>query len=201
MTRKLKVLAALFLAVLLSFSAAGCGDREGLGLVKQAVRFKDNYKTDAMEVFCDWDAVNPFLDACEYEKYGLQTGFVDDKTFRYYEEEFNVIWLSEDLPTLVNHEKDKTGRIDLSYGAIDCSSFDNSRNPKYFAEPMIEVYIYNPNSIGAKQLEPEYLPGYRAVYSLDGMLALCEGEWFLKEDKYEFCRYYFEIMLKIIGKG
>lgn len=120
MTRKMKVLAALFLAVLLAFSAAGCGDREGLGLVKQAVRFKDNYKTDAMEVFCDWDAVNPFLDACEYEKYGLQTGFVDDKTFRYYEEEFNVIWLSEDLPTLVNHEKILCLAIRQSLETAEC---------------------------------------------------------------------------------
>ena len=199
--RKLKMLAALSLAVLLAFSAAGCGDELGLGEVEQAVRFKGNYKTDEMEVFCDWDTVNPFLDAREYEKYGLHTSFIDDKTFRYYEEELNVIWLREDMPNIVNHKKDRTGHIDISYGAINSSSWGNNRTPRYFAEPVIEVYIYDPNSIGANQLEPEYLPGYRAVYSLDGMLALREGEWFLKEDKYEFCRHYYEIMKKVIGKG
>ena len=63
---------------------------------------------------------------------------------------------------------------------------------------MIEIYLYHK---AKKDIEPDYLPGYRAVYSLDGELALEEGKWFLDEDKDEFCRHYFECMLKIIGKS
>ena len=65
---------------------------------------------------------------------------------------------------------------------------------------MIQIQLYNPSARG-RDSEPDYLAGYRAVYSLDGELALEEGQWFLEEDKDEFCRHYFEIMLKIIGKG
>ena len=64
---------------------------------------------------------------------------------------------------------------------------------------MIQIDLYNPKA--KKDIEPDYLPGYRAVYSLNGELALEEGQWFLEEDKDEFCRHYFENMLKIIGKG
>ena len=67
---------------------------------------------------------------------------------------------------------------------------------------MIQIYLYNPNVKRREyEIEPDYILGYRAVYSLDGELALEEGKWFLDEDKDEFCRHYFEIMLKVIGKG
>ena len=67
---------------------------------------------------------------------------------------------------------------------------------------MIQIQLYNPNARQREhEIEPDYLLGYRAVYSLNGELALEEGQWFLEEDKDGFCRHYFEIMLKVIGKG
>lgn len=196
---KVKKLTVFFLTVILILSLAGCGNPQKRFIVYG--RFQDNYTTDKFDVFCDWETINPYLDAREYKKYGLRTNTAfdnDDEAFRFYKEEINDIWLYDDLPNVVNIEKDKTGYVNMKYGAINRSSHKYATE-SYFIEPMIEVYIYNPNA--TNQLEPEYLPGYRAVYSLDGELALEEGQWFLEEDKDEFCRHYFEIMLKVIGKG
>ena len=93
---------------------------------------------------------------------------------------------------------------EISYGAQKCNSVESQHHlgERYFTEPMIQIYFYNPNAKRREyEIEPDYILGYRAVYSLDGELALEEGQWFLDEDKDEFCRHYFECMLKIIGKS
>lgn len=162
-------------------------------------RFQDNVTTDKFEVSCDWGAINPLLEEHKYEQYGLYSGAFF--TFREFEEDINSIALFNYPPNDENTNNSSPGAVDVSYGAIISNSVEskNHEGERYFAEPMIQIHLYNPKAKGGESV-PDYLPGYRAVYSLDGELALEEGKWFLDEDKDEFCRSYFEIMLKVIGK-
>ena len=201
---KVKKITAFILAVILIILLVGCGEyREFVAYGDFVVygRFKDSYTTDRFEVSCNWDKINPLLDKCDFEQYGLYTNFFDNGSFIDDEEKLNIIEVYN-FPSVdgcLNY--DTPGSTDITYGAIWCNSV-NDRNhygEKCFKEPMIEIELYNPKA--KMDIEPDYLPGYRAVYSLDGELALEEGEWFLDEDKDEFCRHYFECMLKIIGKS
>ena len=197
MKKRIK-LTAFLLAVFLVFTFAGCIENEDFIVYG---RFQDNYTTDRFDVFCDWETINPLLDEYNFEEYGLYTNFIDNNSFRIDEEKFNFIEVYNfpSIDGVLNYET--PGSADISYGAIWCNSVESRihEGERYFTEPMIEINLYNPKA--KKDIEPDYLPGYRAVYSLDGELALEEGQWFLEEDKDKFCRHYFEIMLKVIGKG
>lgn len=197
--KKGKKLSAFLLAVLFILTFAGCAENEEFVVYG---RFKDNYTTNEFEVFCDWETINPLLDKCNFEEYGLYTDFNDkDDSFKTDEEIMNVIWLRNYSQTDKNINNTTPGSATISYGAQNCNSVEiqNHVGDSFFTEPMIQIRLYNPKA--KKDIEPDYLPGYRAVYSLDGELALEEGKWFLDEDKDEFCRHYFECMLKIIGKS
>ena len=198
---KVRKIAAILLALVLILSLAGCGNPQKKITVYG--RFQDNYTTDRFEVFCDWETINPLLDECNFEEYGLYTNFHDDNdSFRDDEEIINAIWLDNFSSDDENTDIDTPGSADVTYGAVWCNSVEsqNHSGERFFTEPMIQVQLYNPSARG-RDSEPDYLAGYRAVYSLNGELALEEGQWFLEEDKDKFCRHYFEIMLKIIGKG
>ena len=195
---KVKKITAFILAVILIISLAGCVESEDFVVYE---RFKDNYTTDRFDVLCDWETINPLLDKCNFEEYGLYTNFLDnDDSFLNHEKKYNSIkvYSFPSVDGILNH--DKPGSADISYGAIWYNSLYDRKHygEQCFKEPMIEIYLYHK---AKKDIEPDYLPGYRAVYSLDGELALEEGKWFLDEDKDEFCRHYFECMLKIIGKS
>ncbi len=162
-------------------------------------RFADNYTDDKFAVSCDWDKIDPLLSEQEFEKYGLYTDFpyVYD-SFRDCEKELNAIEVyntprNNRLPNV-----NVLGVAKISYGAINCGSIKDSKNTQYFTEPMIEIHHYGPKKL--LDVGPNEWHGYRAVYSLDGELALEEGEWNLDADKDEFCMHYFNLMLKLIGK-
>ena len=198
--RKVRKIAAFLLVLILIFLLAGCGNPQKRFIVYG--RFQDNYTTDRFDVFCDWETINPLLEECNFEEYGLYKNFFDnDDSFHNHEEQYNSIKVYNfpSVDGILNH--DTPGSADISYGAIWYNSVDNRMHygEKCFNEPMVEIYLYNRKA--KKDIEPDYLPGYRAVYSLNGELALEEGQWFLEEDKDKFCRHYFEIMLKVIGKG
>lgn len=199
--KKWKMFAAFLLAVLLGFTFVGCVESEDFVVYE---RFKDNYTTDRFDVFCDWETINPLLDNCDFEKYGLYTAFFDNNdSFFDFEKRMNAIWLTNYSVTDKNNNN-PSDSVEITYGAIRCNTVENKNHAgeKCFTEPMIQVYLYNPNAKRREnEIEPDYILGYRAVYSLDGELALEEGKWFLDEDKDEFCRHYFECMLKIIGKS
>ena len=198
---KVKKITAFILAVILIISLAGCVESEDFVVYE---RFKDNYTTDRFDVFCDWETINPLLDNCDFEKYGLYTAFFDNNdSFLDFEKRMNAIWLTNYSVTDKNNNK-PSDSVEITYGAIRCNTIENKNHAgeKCFTEPMIQIYLYNPNVKRREyEIEPDYILGYRAVYSLDGELALEEGKWFLDEDKDKFCRHYFEIMLKVIGKG
>ena len=206
--KKVKKLAAFFLVLILIFSLAGCGNPQKRIIVYG--RFQDNYTTDRFDVFCDWETINPLLDKCNFKAYGLHTCFLDkNDSFNEFEKKFNVIWLGIDS---LNDENTKNAipgsYAQVSYGAQLCNSIESQNHvgDRFFTEPMIQIKLYNPKAKRREDvMKPDYIPdyilGYRAVYSLNGELALEEGVWFLEEDKDKFCRHYFEIMLKIIGKG
>ena len=199
---KVRKIAAILLALVLILSLAGCGNPQKRITVYG--RFQDNYTTDGFDVFCDWETINPLLDKREFEKYGLYTNFVNNRTFRDVEKSINIIWLSNYSPNDKNTDNTTPGSAEISYGAQLCNSVESQHHAgeKYFTEPMIQIQLYNPNARQREhEIEPDYLLGYRAVYSLNGELALEEGQWFLEEDKDNFCRHYFDIMLKVIGKG
>ncbi|MEE0963343.1 MAG: hypothetical protein U0L73_03870 [Ruminococcus bromii] len=200
--KKWKKLVAFLLAVFLVFILVGCGENEDFVVYG---RFKDNYTTNGFDVFCDWDTINPLLDKCNFEEYGLYTDFIDeDDSFRDDEKIINEIIMYNFSPNDEGTNYTIPGSAELSYGATKCNSIESQHHlgERYFTEPMIQVQLYNPNAKRREnEIEPDYILGYRAVYSLDGELALEEGKWFLDEDKDEFCRHYFECMLKIIGKS
>ena len=198
MKKRIK-LTAFLLAVFLAFTFAGCIENEDFVVYG---RFQDNYTTDLFDVFCDWETINPLLDKCSFEEYGFyaELGYTFDET----EEYINAIGLVNYNSRSSNNDRTKLSSVEISYGARCCNSVESQHHTgeKYFTEPMIQIQLYNPNAKRREhELEPDYILGYRAVYSLNGELALEEGEWFLEEDKDEFCRHYFEIMLKVIGKG
>ena len=199
--RKVRKITAFLLALVLILSLAGCGNPQKRFIVYG--RFQDNYTTDMFDVFCDWETINPLLEKCNFEEYGLYKNFLTKYYSSFYdcEEELNSIWLRNYSPNDKNINNSTPGSATISYGAQLCNSVESQNHvgDSYFKEPMIQIDLYNPKA--KKDIEPDYFPGYRAVYSLDGELALEEGQWFLEEDKDEFCRHYFEIMLKIIGKG
>ena len=198
---KVKKITAFILAVILIISLAGCVESEDFVVYE---RFKDNYTTDRFDVFCDWETINPLLDNCDFEKYGLYTAFFDNNdSFLDFEKRMNAIWLTNYSVTDKNNNN-PSDSVEITYGAIRCNTIENKNHAgeKCFTEPMIQIHLYNPNTKRREnEIEPDYILGYRAVYSLDGELALEEGQWFLDEDKDEFCRHYFECMLKIIGKS
>ena len=205
---KVKRLVACLLAVILIISLAGCENPQKRITVYG--RFKDSYTADKFDVFCDWETVNPLLDKCNFEGYGLNTCFLDeDDSFYKFEKKCNDIWLNVNSLNDENTNNSISGSYaQVSYGATECNSVESQHHlgERYFTEPMIQIELYNPKTRRWGRWEDgimtrDYLPGYRAVYSLDGELALEEGQWFLDEDKDEFCGYYFEIMLKVIGKG
>ena len=199
---KVKKITAFILAVILIISLAGCVESEDFVVYG---RFKDSYTTDRFEVSCNWDKINPLLDKCDFEQYGLYTAFYDNNdSFPNFEKRMNAIWLNNYSLNDKNTNNTTPGSAHVSYGARCCNSVESQHHlgERYFTEPMIQVQLYNPNAKRREnEIEPDYILGYRAVYSLDGELALEEGKWFLDEDKDEFCRHYFEIMLKVIGKG
>lgn len=197
--KKWKMFAAFLLAVLLGFTFVGCVESEDFVVYE---RFKDNYTTDRFDVFCDWETINPLLDNCDFEKYGLYTAFFDNNdSFFDFEKRMNAIWLTNYSVTDKNNNN-PSDSVEITYGAIRCNTIENKNHAgeKCFTEPMIQIYLYNPNAKRREhEIEPDYLLGYRVVYSLDGELALEEGKWFLDEDKDKFCRKYLDIMLKAIG--
>ena len=197
--KKRKKLAVLFLVVLLVFTFAGCAENEDFIVYG---RFKDSYTTDKFEVFCNWTTINPLLDNKNFEKYGLSP--LPVYSFVEAEESINAIALIDNNSKKSSNDNTMFNSAEISYGAQKCNSIESQHHlgERYFTEPMIQIYLYNPNAKRREyEIEPDYILGYRAVYSLDGELALEEGKWFLDEDKDEFCRHYFEIMLKVIGKG
>ena len=161
-------------------------------------RFKDIYTNDKFEVSCDWDRIDPLLNEQEFEKYGLYIDFpYGYDSFRDCEDGLNAIEVYN-TPRIGIHNINVLGVAQISYGAINCVSIKNSKNTKYFTEPMIEIHHYGPKK--PWDVGPDKWHGYRAVYSLDGELALEEGEWNLDVDRDEFCMHYFNLMLKLIGK-
>ena len=199
---KVKKITAFILAVILIISLAGCVESEDFVVYG---RFKDSYTTDRYEVSCDWETINSLLDKCDFEQYGLYTAFYDNNdSFPNFEKRMNAIWLNNYSLNDKNTNNTTPGSAHVSYGARCCNSVESQHHlgERYFTEPMIQIQLYNPNAKRREnEIEPDYILGYRAVYSLDGELALEEGQWFLDEDKDEFCRHYFECMLKIIGKS
>lgn len=199
--KKRKKLAVFLLAAFLVYTFARCGENEDFIVYG---RFKDNFTTDRFEVSCNWETINPLLDNCDFEKYGLYTAFFDNNdSFLNFEKRMNAIWLTN-YSTTDKNNNNTSDSVEIAYGAVICNTVENKNHvgEKCFTEPMIQVYLYNPNAKRREnEIEPDYILGYRAVYSLDGELALEEGQWFLDEDKDKFCRHYFEIMLKIIGKS
>ncbi|MEE0409878.1 MAG: hypothetical protein UD759_03765 [Clostridia bacterium] len=195
-------LTAFLLAVFLVHTFSGCIENEDFVVYG---RFKDSYTTDRFEVFCDWEKINPVLDKCDFKEYGLYNAFYDNNdSFPDFEKRMNAIWLNNYPLNDENTNNATLGSAHVSYGARCCNSVESQHHTgeKYFTEPMIQIQLYNPNARQREhEIEPDYLLGYRAVYSLNGELALEEGQWFLEEDKDNFCRHYFDIMLKIIGKG
>ena len=75
---KVKKLAAFLLALVLILSLAGCGNPQKRFIVYG--RFQDNYTTDMFDVFCDWETINPLLEKCNFEEYGLYPKFFDPQT-------------------------------------------------------------------------------------------------------------------------
>jgi len=189
---KKKSIVTIFLCTVLILPG-GCGDPQKEITVYG--RFKDNYTTDKFDVSCDWESVNILLDAGSFKEYSLYPTpvYSFDETEKYR----NAIGLIGDRG--INEVAAES--LEVSYGAQICSSVQSTHGvgERFFTEPMIQIYIYNAQA-DKEEAEPDYLPGYRAVYSLDGELALEEGKWFLDENKDEFCQNYFEIMRKVIGK-
>ena len=197
--KKEKKMAAILLAMLFILTFVGCVENEDFVVYG---RFQHKYTVDEFEVFCDWETIHPWLVECNLEEYGLYPYFHDDNdSFRDDEKIINKIILINYSPNDNNIKYTTPGSAEISYGAQKCNSVEsqNHTGARYFTEPMIQIHLFNPKA--KKDIEPDYLAGYRAVYSLNGELALEEGVWFLEEDKDEFCRHYFENMLKIIGKG
>ena len=157
--------------------------------------------TDEFQVDCDWESVNPFLESGKYEEYGLFCVHPDasfEEAFLESEQLLNCVYLLN-YSGAEGPGRSEPGNARIAYGAIECSGVAYGYYVRHFTEPMIEIYLYNPEL--EEEQYYEYIMGYRAVYSLDGKLALEEGAWFLDEDKDKFCRKYFEAMLKAIGKG
>lgn len=157
---------------------------------------------DRFEVPCNWDKINPKIEKFDFEKYGLYTAFFDNNdSFLDFEKRMNAIWLTN-YSTTDKNNNNTSDSVEITYGAIRCNTVENKNHAgeKCFTEPMIQIYLYNPNAKRREhEIEPDYLLGYRVVYSLDGELTLEEGKWFLDEDKDKFCRKYLDIMLKAIG--
>ena len=199
--KKGKKLSTFLLTILFILAFVGCAESEDFIVYG---RFKDNFTTDRFEVSCNWETINPLLDNCDFEKYGLYTAFFDNNdSFLNFEKRMNAIWLTN-YSTTDKNNNNTSDSVEIAYGAVRCNTVENKNHAgeKCFTEPMIQVYLYNPNAKRREnEIEPDYILGYRAVYSLDGELALEEGQWFLDEDKDKFCRHYFETMLKVIGKS
>lgn len=197
--KKGKKLSTFLLTILFILAFVGCAESEDFIVYG---RFKDNYTTNEFEVFCNWTTINPLLDNKNFEKYGLSP--LPVYSFVEAEESINAIALIDNNSKKSSNDNTMFNSAEISYGAQKCNSVESQHHlgERYFTEPMIQIYFYNPNAKRREyEIEPDYILGYRAVYSLDGELALEEGQWFLDEDKDEFCRHYFECMLKIIGKS
>ncbi len=195
---KRRTIIIMTLILLCIFFVSGCGDPQ-----KKLItygNFQDNCTGDRFEVSCDWDEINPLLEKHNYEQYGLYSS--NDTSFEEFEKYINAIALYNYSDFDDDFNNSSLGAVEVAYGAIESNSVDdqNHNGYRYFAEPMIEIQCYNPKA-DKGEAEPDYIQGYRAVYSLDGELALEEGQWFLDEDKDEFCEKYVDIMLKVIGKG
>ncbi len=197
MVKKRTILLAALILLCISF-ISGCGDPQ-----KKLItygNFQDNCTGDPFEVNCSWDEINLLLEKHNYEKYGMHSD--EDSSFREYENDINSIalWNYSDTDEVFNNIS--LGAAEVAYGAIESNSVEdqNHNGRRYFASPMIQILLENPE-ISSEEPEPDYIEGYRAVYSLDGELAPEEGQWFLDEDKDEFCKKYVDIMLKVIGKS
>ena len=189
----------LFLVVLAAFVLSGCDDPQKEIAVYG--RFQNAYTEDRFEVDCNWECINPFLENGGYENNGLfRTS--SDSTFLEFENKLNCIGLRNYSEDDKKVNKATRGSAQIVYGAVTCNSIQNQQGvgDRFFTEPMVEIYLYNPDA-DRGDVTPDYILGYRAVYSLDGELALEEGQWFLNEDRDAFCRRYLEAMLKVIGKA
>ncbi len=195
---KRRMIILVTLILLCVFFVSGCGDPQ-----KKLItygNFQDNCTGDRFEVSCDWNEINPLLDKHNYEKYGMYSD--DGASFREYEKDLNIIAIFNYSGDDKEFDNASPGAVSISYGAIASNSVEdqNHNGKKYFSSPMIELHLYNPKTKKG-DVEPDYIMGYRAVYSLDGELVLEEGQWFLDEDNDEFCEKYVDIMLKVIGKS
>lgn len=90
--------------------------------------------------------------------------------------------------------------VSVSYGAIFSGELKQKKIPNNaiamyfgcFPEAMIKLIISR-SSYGNYNY-------YEAIYNLKGKLVEESGRWFLEEDKEEYCHYYFDAMLEMIGK-
>ena len=73
--KKEKKMAAILLAMLFILTFVGCVENEDFVVYG---RFQHKYTVDEFEVFCDWETINPLLEECNFEEYGLYTYFHDD---------------------------------------------------------------------------------------------------------------------------
>lgn len=147
---------------------------------------KKDYVTDDKSVHCDWDKVNVVLEQASPEMYGLYA----EEDYLYSEHMSNNILFTDNPP---EEKAWKYGLyLRISYGAVFYEP-ENIRADAYtyFREPMIEIYLSNYS-------EGDF--NYRAIYNLNGKLVAESGDWFLEKDKEEYCKYYLEAILKLIGK-
>ena len=195
---KRRTIIIMTLILLCIFFVSGCGDPQ-----KKLItygNFQENCTNDPFEVNCNWYEINPLLKKHNYEQYGLYSS--NDTSFKEFEKYINAIALYNYSKTDKDFNMNSPGAVSIAYGATLSNSVEdqNHNGEEYFASPMIQILLENPE-INSEEPEPDYIEGYRAVYSLDGELALEEGQWFLDEDKDEFCEKYVDIMLKVIGKN
>ena len=100
--KKEKKMAAILLAMLFILTFVGCVENEDFVVYG---RFQHKYTVDEFEVFCDWETINPLLEECNFEEYGLYTYFHDDNdSFRDDEKIINKIILINYSPNDNNNK-------------------------------------------------------------------------------------------------
>lgn len=151
----------------------------------------------SFNVDCDWEKIKPALKNALPEKYGLY----NKSTPPEYDSEWDRIEFTN-YKTIEEERntKNKT-MVNVSYGAIFSHKLRAQKQPPenavdiYFgcySRPMIKLII-------SRSTDDDH-NYYEVIYNLKGKLVEESGSWFLEEDKDEYCRYYFDAMLEMIGK-
>lgn len=146
--------------------------------------YSAEYTSSAHAVDCNWKKVNKTLKNTSPEEFGLYAWSDNFNS----EKENNYI-VFENVPLDDDSWKTKdTTYLSVLYGAVPTDVADSDY---YYRSPTIKILMLK---------YPEEESYYIAKYNLGGALLQERGEWFLEEDKGEYCGYYVDAILEMIGK-